>query len=470
MSLRSDLDRMPYFKPSLLIVLTLACTLFPLNSPVCANDEGFTEDAAAAVKQAKSSDKALFILFTGSDWCPPCKRLEAEVLSQEKFLDSASENFVLLKLDFPKSTPQDPELVEQNKTWAEKFGVNSFPTVIMVDADLKPFAFAGYEEGGPENYLQTLDQALQTRQFRDKTLAAAAKAEGNERANLLDQALTELGEEVANVYYADLIEEIVALDKNNELGLRSKWNAARDAEMRKVIMTDLVMMARFDKPESAIRLIDEVLGEIDFTAAETLTILQLKLNIARELKDPERVDAVLDQMITLNGVEGETRERLIAKKVYLMVGSGRRDEAMNLLDKALVGNQNAAHLLYAKGQLLAAEDEHQAAVEAFTAGLDSVVANPDLKIDLVSGKSDSLFALDQAEAALKLLDDFADDSNQPSELRAEALLHKAMLMYDMGRSRQARLTENRAVEVTESPAEKASIQKMVELLRKKYEQ
>ena len=56
----------------------------------------------------------------------------------------------------------------------------------------------------------------------------------------------------------------------------------------------------------------------------------------------------------------------------------------------------------------------------------------------------------------------------PSDLRAESLLHKALIMRDMKRSRQARLAENRAIEITESPQERAEVQKIVERLREKF--
>ena len=123
------------------------------------------------------------------------------------------------------------------------------------------------------------------------------------------------------------------------LGLRKKWNGAADAEMRKVIMTDLLMISRVEKPARAIQFIDEVVGQFDFSSSELLEIFQWKLNLARQLKDNSMTDSILDQMINLEGVVGETRQRLIVKKIYLMVGSGRRDQAMVLLDNSIAKAQ-----------------------------------------------------------------------------------------------------------------------------------
>ena len=83
---------------------------------------------------------------------------------------------------------------------------------------------------------------------RDEKLAAAEKVKGDERAKLLDEAISEIGEEIVGVYYTEIVEEIVAIDNDNRLGLREKWNAAADTEMRKIVITDLLLMSRLGKP------------------------------------------------------------------------------------------------------------------------------------------------------------------------------------------------------------------------------
>jgi thioredoxin-related protein len=440
-----------------------------LAAPTFANDEGFTEDVNAATKRAKVEKKDIIFLYTGSDWCPPCKKLESEVLSEKEFLFEASKHFVLVKFDFLKQSDQDPELVKQNEAWAKKFGVDSFPTIVLADKDLKPFAFAGYETGGFQNYLGLLEEARQLRIRRDENLAAAKGKAGPERAKLLDKAISEIREEIINIYYVDVVEEIVKLDESDELGLRTKWNEAKDAEMRKVIMTDILMVSRLEKPAKAISFIEAVMEEISFNNSERLQIYQMKLNLVRQLKDPKMTDAVLDEMIGLEGVEGETRQRLIVKKVYLMVGSGRIDQAMELLEKQLEKDQAGLYLHLAKGELLEKKGEHKAAVVSYDEGLKNSGANPDVIAELVSAKADSLYAMKEAELALQTLDNFSDDTQMPTDLRAESLLHTSMIMRDMKRTRQARLAENRAVMILESATERAEMQKIVDRLREKFD-
>ncbi len=448
------------------IVTTLLFFLTGISALV-AQEVGFTEDAPSAIKRAQVEKKDVIFLFTGSDWCPPCKKLEKEVLSEKEFLEEISKQYVLVKLDFLKNSPQDPELVKQNDGYSKKYGIDSFPTLVLADSKLVPFAFAGYEAGGFLNYLELLQNARKLRVNRDAKLAAAKAETGEARARLLDEAISEMRQEIIGVYYPEIVEEIVALDKDNALGLRKKWNGAADAEMRKVIMTDLMMISRVEKPARAIQFIDEVVSQFDFSSTELLEIFQWKLNLARQLKDNGMTDSILDQMINLEGVVGETRQRLIVKKIYLMVGSGRRDQAMNLLEASIAKAQGANYLNLAKGSLLAANGEFKNAIECFDAALLNSKNNPDIRIDLIGAKADCLYAMDDQEGALRELDDFSEDTQMPADLRAEALLHKAMIMREQKRTRQARLAENRAIETVESPKEKAEMRKIVDRLREK---
>ncbi len=430
-----------------------------------ADEIEFTEDAKAAIERAAEEDKDIIFLFTGSDWCPPCKKLESEVLAKKDFLSEASKQYVLVKFDFPRKTEQDADIAKQNKEFATRYGVDSFPTLVLTDNLLKPFAFAGYEQGGFQNYLTILQEARILRVERDENLKKAEGKSGAEKAKFLDLAIGKMRTEIVNVYYTDVVEEIVELDGDNKLGLREKWNAGADAEMRKVVMTDLMMVARLEKPQLAIKFIDEVLAEIDFNDAEKLRIYQMKLNLVRQLKDDKMTDALLDEMISLDAVQGETKQRLIVKKIYLMIGSGRREAALQLLDKSIADGGGSVFLYLAKGELHDAKSEFQEAIKAYDVALKSGRVNPDVKIELVSAKADALFELKDEKSALQILDDFADDTQMPSDLRAEALLQKAMMMRDMNRTRQARLAENRAISVTESAKENARVQKIVDKLR-----
>merc|ERR1712174_87872 len=67
------------------------------------NEEKFVwhTDYEKARKLADSQNKKLFILFTGSDWCPPCRALKSKVLDKAIFQKKAVEDYVFVMADFP---------------------------------------------------------------------------------------------------------------------------------------------------------------------------------------------------------------------------------------------------------------------------------------------------------------------------------------------------------------------------------
>ncbi|MCH2182937.1 MAG: thioredoxin family protein [Mariniblastus sp.] len=431
-------------------------------------DAEWFDNAEQALKKARQENKDLLLLFTGSDWCPPCQKLEEEVLGQADFLNEASKQFVLVVFDFPQQKELLPRVKEQNQQWAARFGINGYPTIILLDQQERPFSILGYQEGGVEPFLDLIGGKREKRIRRDELLAGAEELSGEKRAVQLDKALSEMDQAIADLYYEDLVKEIVDIDREDQLGLRTKWNAEADAEMRKIILTDIITVSRLEKPERAVEFVDEVLGAIKFTPSQRLQVYQIKLDLYRRMNDQPGMDGVLDQMIAMEELTEETRQRLMVKKALSLVGTGRGEQAMEMLDKALVQGQDQLYLWLAKGQLLDAEDRFDEAIAAFDQAISQARINPDVMIELVGSKADSLVAKGDPLSAIRILDNFADDQQMPSDLRGIALLHKALIMRETDRRRQARLAENRAIEVAESPEQRAEMQKLVERLRRKF--
>jgi protein disulfide-isomerase len=132
----------------------LACSAALILAASVAHAADWTEDYASAVANAKKEHKMVLLDFTGSDWCVWCQRTDKEVFSTQKFKDFADQNLILVRLDFPNSKPQTDALKAQNVGLRDKFGVEGYPTLVVLDAKGKVvFSQIGYKDGGPDAFI-----------------------------------------------------------------------------------------------------------------------------------------------------------------------------------------------------------------------------------------------------------------------------------------------------------------------------
>ncbi len=116
----------------------------------------WTTDYAAALLRAKTEKKKVLLFFTGSDWCGWCKRLDREVLSTPEFKAYVRDQFVLVKLDFPRDIPQTSQEKVRNKKLSLQYGVQGYPTLVVLDSIGKSVGTLGYQPGGPGPFIEEL--------------------------------------------------------------------------------------------------------------------------------------------------------------------------------------------------------------------------------------------------------------------------------------------------------------------------
>jgi thioredoxin-related protein len=127
---------------------------------LAAEDAQWLTSVPDAQAQAKKENKLVLMDFTGSDWCSWCKKLDAEVFSKPEFADYAKKNLVLVQVDFPNNKEQSADLKKANQALQEKYKVNGFPTLIVVNADGKiVWQQVGYLAGGPPAVIAELEKA-----------------------------------------------------------------------------------------------------------------------------------------------------------------------------------------------------------------------------------------------------------------------------------------------------------------------
>jgi protein disulfide-isomerase len=137
--------------------LAAPCAALALVSSTALAAEGWGEDYAKALAEAKSEKKLVLLDFTGSDWCGWCIRLNKEVFSKTEFKDYAAKNLVLVEVDFPRSKAQSAELKAQNDKLQKQFKIEGYPTIIVLNSAGKKVGELGYEEGGPAAFTKKLD-------------------------------------------------------------------------------------------------------------------------------------------------------------------------------------------------------------------------------------------------------------------------------------------------------------------------
>ena len=139
--------------------LLLLCGLLAFTAALsAAEDMTWTTDYKAALAQAKAQNRHVFLFFTGSDWCSWCKRLNREILSTDEFKEYAGKKLILVELDFPRGKPQSNEVKEQNAKLADRFKIEGYPTVIVLNSSGKKVGELGYQEGGPSPFVEALDK------------------------------------------------------------------------------------------------------------------------------------------------------------------------------------------------------------------------------------------------------------------------------------------------------------------------
>ena len=147
---------------NLIAALLLAFALFFAESVRA--ESAWITDYKKAQEQAKAGHKLVLLNFTGSDWCGFCFQLDKAILNQPQFKDYASKNLVLVEIDFPRRggprwTAQPVTLKKQNEELAERYQVEGFPTLVVLNGDGKTvWRYDGLYAGGIAAFLAELDQ------------------------------------------------------------------------------------------------------------------------------------------------------------------------------------------------------------------------------------------------------------------------------------------------------------------------
>ncbi len=130
--------------------------IFAVCSPWAASGAEWLTDTKTALDKARSEDKTVMLDFTGSDWCGWCMKLKSEVFDQAEFGAFAKDNLVLVEVDFPRHKNQSAEEKQANERLAQHYGVNGYPTIVVLNSMGQEIGRTGYHEGGPKAFIEDL--------------------------------------------------------------------------------------------------------------------------------------------------------------------------------------------------------------------------------------------------------------------------------------------------------------------------
>ncbi|MBK9384356.1 MAG: thioredoxin family protein [Planctomycetes bacterium] len=213
-----------------------------MAAPLAAQDAAHATwypDFDEAAKAAREAKKNLLVDFTGSDWCGWCIKLHKEVFDHEEFLKPIGEGYLLVALDFPQADEIKAKVPnpKRNEELSQKYGVQGFPTILLMTPDGEVFGRTGYQQGGPAKYVEHLNEiavagkaSLATAKELETKFAAA---KGEAQIAIVREAIELLAKATGETIGAEVFEKLARaafeLDKDNSKGLKL---AAIDALLR----------------------------------------------------------------------------------------------------------------------------------------------------------------------------------------------------------------------------------------------
>ena len=140
----------------LLLAARVAIGLYEQRHPPPSLELVHWRPPGTAVAEARAQGKPMLYDFT-ADWCAPCQAMKREVFADRAAAEQIDRMFVPVRiLDRIREEGRNPAFVDSLQ---RRFGVNSFPTLVVVPASGgDSIVLVGYPGKGP-----TLQRLLQAR-------------------------------------------------------------------------------------------------------------------------------------------------------------------------------------------------------------------------------------------------------------------------------------------------------------------
>lgn len=135
-----------------LVLIPLSMSFQTVSEHVGKSDWKY--DIEVAKKLAKKQDKNILVYFTGSDWCPPCKKLKTDLFDTTEFSE-ASKNYILVYVDMPRNKDllSDQQMQHNKEVIASHNKRGVFPLLKVLNAKGEVLdEYSGYAMNGDVRY------------------------------------------------------------------------------------------------------------------------------------------------------------------------------------------------------------------------------------------------------------------------------------------------------------------------------
>jgi len=122
--------------------------------------QDWKEDLNQAKEIATKENKKIILVFSGSDWCAPCIKLEREIFESPEFVDYAKKHYILLKADFPrkkKNQLSKEQQLKNNRLFEQYNPQGFFPFVVVLNSEGEILGTTSYKKLSPKEYIDELN-------------------------------------------------------------------------------------------------------------------------------------------------------------------------------------------------------------------------------------------------------------------------------------------------------------------------
>lgn len=242
--------------------IVLCCAISAADEP--RPDLVWLENVEQAVQQARVEHKSVLASFLGPDWDASSRAVREDVLHAPAFAKYAEKHFVCVEIRFPGLRPLSPERCKYNTDLKNRFQVETYPSLVLLDANGMPYAQV--DGGGAlldvNAWIGQLQLTFKVKEKLDALMQDAQHSHGMARAALLAHGM-ELIPENLQLCYEPLMQEIVKADPEDMLGFAKKLDRLvrhRDQSARLDTLRDLVADQKFKEADV---MVDEMLASPD---------------------------------------------------------------------------------------------------------------------------------------------------------------------------------------------------------------